>query len=1542
MNFNAFKKTKSITALLCLFLAAGSFSLHTLAVETEPLSESEVVTENSSESESDTVYHENNDWLTKRTTELSALIDYSTPTNRNVNKYILYYVQKLNNIDEASLRVPGYKSVIELYYTQGMASCEVARIYYTYIGDFKNMDSARRILDDTHGYFNEDANKITGGLQEEIASAQNIHELNNSLYARMYYAIFEQKLNALLQPADSEAVRTLVTAAYEELKLVEDLSSGKEFEAIYERTKKAVLIQRDKEQAVKELTDVFSVLYADNQKGATAAIDAASQKLSAIAVKNEKEVDSVREEINQIMATAITEVLTALSEGKGDYIKAYLSSLSTMVIEKQNESNTNQAVLSFSPLLADYALTKAKAEAKDAIVADLVDRSYAADEEMVALLAAYNGEDGVIELCADQAQVAFEQNRAMLRVELYGAYLDAVEKITAYGGEESLPGAKTAYEYAKLNLMQVDFDSDNAAAACKNAFDEGKNALQELVVKAEVTNYEKKYGEIIAKDPTQVTAADQQALTDAINDLQRLSDGAKAALEEKKLPGDLASKYKTLIKAALEAALGKDTEHRREALDVLTQEVDKLTASGKVNNLPALVAAAEQALARALAADRVLDRYDEITSSENYIKISEANKQVIKDAAEDALRTLISDKLTDQEALLQKAAEYASQLSRDEAVGLIEAAAEQAGDLTDNAKVAVDAMIRKAKEQLEALESKEEISKFTEEILFGIEKEQKISDLEKQTEQLISRIEALDMFSETDRKEYIDALEAELAKQSAVLRDAKDADGLTAAIAEAGQKLKKVTEDASVRNEELRVAEKEERKQALKDLHAETLDRIEKLGFLNKEEKDALKKQADEALEAGLAAIDKAHLSTEIEKASADSEKSVTDLETKGTVENQAAEKKQKDEKKQVLTAQYEQILNGIEKLTFLNKEEKEALTQEAEKALKDQLAKLDNSQSTADLETAMTAAKAAVSAVGQKSIAADEEAEAVQKEEKKQSLQALYQTTLEAIDAMTFLDDTDRLALKKKAEQALESGLAKVEEAESTAALEELLRGFTSDLSELEQESLSQNELAGEVKKADANIQLSNAANVAKETIKSFAYVADEDKSRYIEEINIALESFSDSLPSVAEGPALEEAAQATSDVITAILEEGKEKNLNNAKLAAIADITQMHFDHMEELERYWFANSNDMAHEKALADEALEHASEAIHAGIALEEVMSAREGARAAFDALAEEAKASEDKRCVDTLIPVVAGLGIACGVELLAFAVLTLLNKRQAAQKGKLSCYMPITALTFMASLMMPVGLAWSLTVLLALADLILGGVIVYLVVKLIRNRVKDNAVVWPEDEDYEAYDEEERSSAAVFEEAIEEVDGELLEDESSESKVPAAVKQAEKPAVLPSKKSALQLKAKATWMRLTSPAPKLTIQPKQQLIYLLPPAMPDPLPVVTADQADLMISNEDAFCPQETNIVNTEVYTGKRKASINIDKIGRNFKTGDLVSLNTLKEKGLISQKVGHVKILGRGMLDKPLIVMAQNFSASAVKMIVLTGGSAILVEGARK
>jgi ribosomal protein L15 len=81
--------------------------------------------------------------------------------------------------------------------------------------------------------------------------------------------------------------------------------------------------------------------------------------------------------------------------------------------------------------------------------------------------------------------------------------------------------------------------------------------------------------------------------------------------------------------------------------------------------------------------------------------------------------------------------------------------------------------------------------------------------------------------------------------------------------------------------------------------------------------------------------------------------------------------------------------------------------------------------------------------------------------------------------------------------------------------------------------------------------------------------------------------------------------------------------------------------------------------------------------------------------------------------------------------------------------------------------------------------------------------------------------------------------------------------------------------------------------------------------------------------------------GKGRASVNVDKISEAFSSGDTVDINLMKEKGLVGKDALSVKVLAGGIIDKPLYVRANSFSAAAVKMIALTGGHAYKTKTSR-
>lgn len=104
----------------------------------------------------------------------------------------------------------------------------------------------------------------------------------------------------------------------------------------------------------------------------------------------------------------------------------------------------------------------------------------------------------------------------------------------------------------------------------------------------------------------------------------------------------------------------------------------------------------------------------------------------------------------------------------------------------------------------------------------------------------------------------------------------------------------------------------------------------------------------------------------------------------------------------------------------------------------------------------------------------------------------------------------------------------------------------------------------------------------------------------------------------------------------------------------------------------------------------------------------------------------------------------------------------------------------------------------------------------------------------------------------------------------------------------------------------------------------------------AERADALISNslaKDLIGTGEESILTS----GRRKSVINIDTLSDSFSSGERVDVNILKNMNLVPYDTAYIKVLARGMIDKPLFVYANDFSSTAVKMLALTGGKAIKV-----
>lgn len=70
--------------------------------------------------------------------------------------------------------------------------------------------------------------------------------------------------------------------------------------------------------------------------------------------------------------------------------------------------------------------------------------------------------------------------------------------------------------------------------------------------------------------------------------------------------------------------------------------------------------------------------------------------------------------------------------------------------------------------------------------------------------------------------------------------------------------------------------------------------------------------------------------------------------------------------------------------------------------------------------------------------------------------------------------------------------------------------------------------------------------------------------------------------------------------------------------------------------------------------------------------------------------------------------------------------------------------------------------------------------------------------------------------------------------------------------------------------------------------------------------------------------------------VNLDTLEKFFKEGETVNPETLKDKGLIS-KTSDIKILSRGVINKPLMIKANRFSKGAIEKIRQAGGKAEVI-----
>ena len=158
-----------------------------------------------------------------------------------------------------------------------------------------------------------------------------------------------------------------------------------------------------------------------------------------------------------------------------------------------------------------------------------------------------------------------------------------------------------------------------------------------------------------------------------------------------------------------------------------------------------------------------------------------------------------------------------------------------------------------------------------------------------------------------------------------------------------------------------------------------------------------------------------------------------------------------------------------------------------------------------------------------------------------------------------------------------------------------------------------------------------------------------------------------------------------------------------------------------------------------------------------------------------------------------------------------------------------------------------------------------------------------------------------------------------------------------------KKAALAVEDKSIEIEPTAVEPiviesivaKQEVVPEATVAATLEEEMPSIVTQIDAAEADILISDDLA-------IQNVSYQKGERQGRlgiVNLGDIDKQFAAHDTVTLASLQEKKMLSQKMQRLKILADGVLSKPLTVKAEGFSVQAMKMIELTGGTVVVLKG---
>lgn len=1409
--------------------------------------------------------------------------------------------------------------LIDLIYYKGISAAPLAWIYYSHKDTIGN-EAVQAVFEAQLGIINgqntETAEEVrTAFFLGSEEAAPGVYDC----YTALLNSIYLHRLEQLRRVDDSAASAAIITLAQDRLRGTDtsvdsqnptpsftqaDDEDAANYQAYLLATAAQVTRQRNRDTLNEQMTAICRKLFPDASFSKLEEL-AASDAILQTFTEELPHTDSIVQ-LNSLLGRTVTALLDRLAESSDRFTKQYLG---TTLKQQVTIGIANASGAGLGPILADldstcfgatYALELAKAQSKDALSASAAAiPNVPADKQALLdrLVEEYQAER--FTTCLSLAQLHEEVARANQRLTWFSDHLQALASLAEVLTRFDSPRLTEEMRRQLTETIEQQYaDTDRAVRdGTATALTEGKAALAQAVQDAECLAFTVKHP--IVQSSATVTKADLTALSEAIADADRLSPNAEAALEQESLLTRLGERYRTAARDAVTAALPTDggdgqppNQLIRDCLTHLNQALAALscrTPEGELS-LSDLMTAANTIIARAKQTGNVLCRYRDLLQGG-----ADCYTDAMERVCDAAVRAILAGEEGDHEATALRMLEQLSVL-------------EQIRDAADGktAVAAIASVITAAEADLlpDAATPPSDLVEYLENALFRIDNRWCAEQMRLQTEQLQQTLRAMTDLTDGEKQifqnrigqigTYLEELSRVTDKHAHAAQAAQAQDAGTRAIALLRYAL------TQIRHAEV--------------AYRENLTQIHALDKPDDAQKAAWRAEAASAYRQCLQTISVGETDADADSALLLLRRLLATVLSAATQEDLRLTKvdacngvrRRAEEWSQTVMAYSFTDLTAKQKfLTRIRELAAQACTAiencadttavaQAERAAEDawqqllrdaeEIERLRCRSYLSEQLNGITHTRTEYSAeqfAAVEALVRDGQA-LLAKDATAEEYQRIYEATMARIRAIPTRMDEAREDGFRRFGDAYQLLLARKDNY-SADAFATVNRQYTLLLRELSRSDLYASAadiptFLAKVEEAIAALRAVRLDSVSTETDSEYSgtiTAPDQIPSDLLLTVNASEQSHDD----------LQKAIRRAAKLHSVLLADGSLADrsllrlLKSCLLTASADFS---FDCSALADGASYTVSLQLPRDCDLSN----------IIGIVylredggLEFLDATVNGSSIAFTTthFSEYYVVSAK---IANLWPLLVALSILITAELAVLAFLLWRRMRRTKKSASLAAWIFPSALLIRHRPQGGIAAAWIL-------GLIACGLGIWIAVWL-----------W-----------EERT----------------------------VVKERRKPAALGKSESDTQRLPSATAVSVTPSiaAPNTAVVPRAVSTAPIPLPRFSPMTAVSAEDADAMMSDEEAreHLQADRDHVDLEPYRGTKRAQINLDRIAEHFAAGDTVTLNRLKEKKLLPSNVGAVKILARGTLDKPLTVLAQDFSASALKMILLTGGTPIRTHG---